>query len=142
MSLRFVIPALFAALCALPASAEVTKAQRAKVDALWLIAIDNWAPMFNCGATNHGSDKFLRAHWKPMREGAFDAMKKAGWSGAELTKLRQRTEIDALMLPPDTRFDAYLDYCQKHKDWAMRAVKADLFEIDREVKRALGMKHP
>lgn len=122
---------------ALPVAAEPTQTQTAKVTALWTMALDEWAPLFTCGATNPDSDAFLRKAWSKTRDQALDAMQSADWPAADLDTWRAKSDPDALRLPDDAPFAKVIAYCTKRKDWVERSFRVDVLPIGAEVAKTL-----
>lgn len=137
MPIKFTALTLVALAMASPLKAQPSQIQTAKVNALWMIAIDDWGPLFTCGATNPDSDDFIRNAWSKTRQKALDAMAGANWPEADLAKWRSRSEPDAMRLPLDASFAEVIAYCSKRKDWVERSFKVDVLPIGAEVAKVL-----
>lgn len=125
-------------LLAAPALAEVTDAQHANTQAVWLTAFDDWGPAFTCGATMGASDDFVRKVWLGLQQDALATMQMAGWPEDELAELRAKGDPDALRLPLDTPFADVLTYCAAHPEWLKKAMTMGFLPLATEVEKALS----
>ncbi|RID92528.1 hypothetical protein D2N39_07775 [Gemmobacter lutimaris] len=137
MPLKLTALTLAALAVAFPLNAQPSQSQTAKVNALWLIAIDDWGPLFTCGATNADSDEFIRNAWSKTRKRALEAMAGANWPKDDLARWQSRSEPDAMRLPLDTPFAKVIAYCSRRKDWVEHSFKVDMLPIGAEVEKIL-----